>query len=1024
MKRGTPSHGETDGGVAVRLGLHLAKIDTICLSTSIVLTPSVHCHFRNFWLHASCVLALLAFSLSASARGTSGYVATQFAPGDFKLVQGDSAADIYVAAEENVAVRRCANDLAADMQRVTGRLPAVKHDTNGLSAHAVIVGTVDSSPVIQALVAAGKIDVRPIQGKWESFIVQVVTDPLPGVATGLIIVGSDRRGAIYGIYDVSEKSGVSPWHWFADVPTQPQTSLFVKNGRYQEGPPSEKYRGIFINDEMWSLRPWAEKTFDPANPTGLGPKTYAKIFEMMARLRANFLWPAMKSDTKCFNCYEANKVVADEYAIVMGSAHDEPMLRGSISGEGAEWDVATMGPWDYATNQAAIYKYWEDRAKANGRYDSIYTLGKRGQDDQNMPEGKTLADKKTVLEQIFADQRTILRSWVNPDITRVPQVFIPYSEVLNIYNAGLKVPDDVTICWPDNSFGYIRRLSNSAERQRRGGSGVYYHYQWLDGASDAWPWLFSTPLGLVWEEMHKAYEYGATNLWIVNVGDIKPYEIGIEYFMKLGWNSSHWNNTNSRQFFLEWATRDFGAQFAAPLADIMEKHGELGFQRRPEHMVRDKKNVLQFDWFSTDNNNDEAQQRADAYAELAAQVDAVYEQLPTELKDAFFELVAYDVQCAAYHNQKVIYAQKSNAYGQQNRASANDYAVKAKGFLAKVNELNTHYNTGLIIAKSKWNHLASLPGPWGGQWNEFEMPPLSTYAGSGTATLHVACEGGDPTQLDDFSVFSKNKRFLDLYNCGTGAIDWTSSVSSPCIHLSESSGRITKEKRLWITIDWATAPVGESRTGTITITGAEKTITVGVSLFNPASPLPAEISGFAESHGCVSMAAAHYAKKTDQGGCGWAPITDLGHTGTPSMTPLPTMVASQTTPATILANSPSLEYNFHLFHPGTVSLTGYAAPTLPLNDEHGIRYAAAVDDAPPVIVSPTRPTDVFANLAKYTSQHLIATKGQHVLKIWMVDPGVVLEKFVLTTTGAKPSYLGPPESFWNRPGSSGKTGSR
>jgi hypothetical protein len=242
-------------------------------------------------------------------------------PGDFKIVFDAYAADIYVDSQETPAVLRCANDLAADVQRVTGRLPAVKHTTNGLSTHAIIVGTVDKSGVIKALAASGKINISRIQGKWETFLIQIVPNPLPGVEAGLVIAGSDRRGAIYGMYDVSEKSGVSPWYWFADVRVQSQTALIVKNGLYTEGPPSVQYRGIFINDEDWGIRPWSEKVFAPEDRDGLGPKTYGMIFELMLRLRANYLWPARHPETRAFNRYDLNKVEADEYGIVMGSSH-------------------------------------------------------------------------------------------------------------------------------------------------------------------------------------------------------------------------------------------------------------------------------------------------------------------------------------------------------------------------------------------------------------------------------------------------------------------------------------------------------------------------------------------------------------------------------------------------------------------------------------------------------------------------------------------------------------------------------
>jgi hypothetical protein len=633
-----------------------------------------------------------------------------------------------------------------------------------------------------------------------------------------------------------------------------------------------------------------------------------------------------------------------------------------------------------------------------------------------MPEGSTTAEHIAWLEQIFADQRTILSRYINPDVSKVPQVFIPYYEVLSLYDAGCKVPDDVIICWPDDSYGYIRRLPTAAEQQRSGGSGVYFHLQWCDGVSDAWSWLFSTPLGLVWEEMHKAYEYNARTLWIVYVGDIKPYEIGIEYFMKLAWNVNPWSGQNTRQYLIQWATRDFGAQYASSIADIVQKHGELGMQRRPEHMVWDYSTPANFIRFNQYNYNDEAQTRADAYADLAAKTDAIYNQLPTELKDAFFEMVSFNVKCAAYHNQRVIYVGKNYTYGKEKRVSVKDYGSLANDYVAKLNSVISHYNTGLIKANSKWNYMGSMPGSGG--YNELQvMPPLSTYSGSGAATLQAALEGGDTNQLPDFSVYTKNKRFIDLYNSGTGAITWSSSVSPSCITLSDTAGQITTEKRLWVTIDWAAAPKGEKQTGTITFTGAGKTIPITVSIFNPASPLPGEIKGFVESHGYVCIEAEHYSRRIDKDRAAWSIITDLGRSGN-AVTVLPSTVGSQTTAANILANSPSLEYDFYVFTPGTNLLTIYFVPTFPANRERGKlfpRVAIAIDNASPTIFDPPWGTrDPMSNLTKYTVPLTIATRGQHVLKVFMVDAGAVLDRIVLSNSKLLDSYLGPPESFVNQ----------
>ncbi len=383
---------------------------------------------------------------------------------------------------------------------------------------------------------------------------------------------------------------------------------------------------------MWGLRPWAMYTLAPEEGKGIGPTTHKKIFELLLRLKANLLWPAMHQQTRPFNYYEENKVVADEYGIVMGSSHIEPMLRNNMGG--AEWDHEYPGePWDYVKNRDHIYKYWEKRVKENGRYENMYTIGKRGKDDE---AGSDITVE--VLEQIFADQRDILRNGIHKDIEEIPQVLIPYTEVLDLYNEGLKVPDDVIICWPDDNFGNIRQLPDLEEQQRSGGSGIYYHFQWLNGATTAYPWLYTTPLSLTWTEMKKAYDHNVRELWIVNVGDIKPAEIGIEHFMQMAWDINEFRENTPRKFLMDWASREFGEAYASRIADIMEKHYELGYARRPESMMmfngRDQSHS--WEWFSPTNYNDEVQTRVDAYDVLIEAVDELYESLPAEIEGSLF----------------------------------------------------------------------------------------------------------------------------------------------------------------------------------------------------------------------------------------------------------------------------------------------------------------------------------------------------------------------------------------------------
>jgi len=939
------------------------------------------------------------------------FISEQPIKGYFPLVSEGVTADVYVDPGDWKVVKIAAEDLTKDVERVTGRKPSLQAAIGKLSAQAVLIGTVGRSPLIDRLIKEGRLNVSRIQGNWESFMIMGVVDPLPGVKQGLIIVGSDRRGTAYGVYELSRRIGVSPWYWWADVTPNHREAIYICPDQVRMGPPAVKYRGIFINDEMWGIRPWAAGTFAPDEGLGLGPKTYAKIFELLLRLRANYLWPAMHLHTRPFNSYPQNKVVADDYAIVMGSSHIEPMLRNNMNG--AEWDEEVGTEWDYRTNREAILDYWARRLKTNGLFENIYTLGMRGKDDEPMQGGKTLAEKISLLEQIFADQRQLLTRYVNTDITKVPQVFIPYTEVLDIYDQGLKVPDDVIICWPDDNFGYIRRLPTLAEQRRPGGSGVYYHIQWLNGATTAYTWLNTTPPALMWEELNKAFQYGAKTLWVLNVGDIKPGEIGIEFFMEMAWDPHRFGSGNIRDFLRGWAARDIDPRFADEIAQIMEEYYRLGFTRRPEHLVQFKQGKnLEYSWFSHEHYNDEAQQRLERYADIADRAQAIYDQLPVERKDAFFELVLYPVQCANLINRKIIFADKNIRYVLDGRSSTREKAEQARLAATRIIELTKQYNQGLLTVGKKWNHMmAWAPGPWGNQCYQFVMPPLSDYEGNGPPALGVALEGGEEETLADLSVYTKGKRFIDLYNMGKGCINWQAIVSPPWVQLNHTSGSFSTEQRIWVSIDWNHVPAGKDIEATIDIKSTAGSKRVRVPIFNPSEPRPNEDPGFIESHGYVSMEAEHFTRRQERGGASWQIIKGLGRSGD-SVSVFPPTVVSKVEPEEILNSSPSIEYDLYVFHSGEALLEIDCLPTLPVGPDRGVRLAFSLDQTEPQILEGSG-RDVLANLRRFTATVKISTPGKHTLAIWMVDPGVVIDKIVLYFNPPKNSALGPPESYYH-----------
>ncbi len=560
-------------------------------------------------------------------------------PGGLVLFDGKNHPEILVETNADRAVLRAANDLEEDFARVTGTKPEIRSELSKNDRTIVIIGEIGNSKIIDRLAAEGKLATNGISGAWESFVLQVVTHPVPGVDAALVIAGSDRRGTIFGIYQLSEMIGVSPWYWWADVPVKKKSLLALHGDLFKQSPPAVKYRGVFLNDEDWGLRPWVAKTFDPQTGN-IGPKTYAKIFELLLRLRANYLWPAMHPGTAAFNSFPDDAKTANEYGIVMGASHCEQMLRNNIS----EWDEKTFGDYNFVTNPDGVLKYWEQRVRENGRFENIFTLGMRGIHDGAMPGGGTEREKAARLQKIISAQRAMLARNVNPSVAAVPQIFCPYKEVLPLYRLMTNLPDDIALVWPDDNYGYVRQFSNATERQRSGGAGVYYHVSYW-GVPRDYLWLCSTPPALIAEEMTKAFDYGADKVWMLNVGDLKPSELDTEFFLKLAWNPHSWNGTNTYDLLQKQIARDFGKEHAAEITSILVEYYRLNFQRKPEHIGWPTNSLF---------SAAEISGRLSAWKKISAEVATIRNDLPPESRDAFFELVAYPVESAASMNEKVL----------------------------------------------------------------------------------------------------------------------------------------------------------------------------------------------------------------------------------------------------------------------------------------------------------------------------------------------------------------------------------
>jgi hypothetical protein len=939
---------------------------------------------------------------------------------DFVLVGVASAAPIYVDSAEANSVRRAAGDLAADIARVTGQRPALLAVPEPRHREIVVVGVLGSDPLIDHLVSTGRIDVRGVAGEWESAVVETVKNPMPGVDKALIIAGSDRRGAIYGAYWLSESIGVSPWYWWADVPPRRRSTLAIAAGAHKLAHPEVKYRGIFLNDEDWGLRVWASHTLDPQTEN-IAPRTYSRIFELVLRLRGNVVWPAMHPGTRAFNFYAEDKNLADDYGIVMGSSHAEPMLRDNVD----EWKRDGIGEYNYASNSANVLRYWEERVKSNGRFDNIYTVGMRGIHDGPMEGGGTIEERAGRLQRIIADQRELLRHYVNPDVSQVPQQFCPYKEVLEIYEKSPAiVPADVTLLWPDDDYGYIQHFSDDAELRRSGGAGVYYHVSYWGRPYD-YLWLCSSPPALIGEEMTKALRHGANRICIVNVGDLKPAEWDTEFFLGLAWNSRSWDPASGQHdFFRRLARRDLGDSYAEQIATVLDEYYRLNFQRKPEHMGVDPAvPLLAQPAFSVDSDGDEAQRRLDAFAALRRRADEVGERMDAEHADAYYELVLYPIRCAQQMNLKWLSMDRYAAYVRQGRSAAADCLADAAKAQASIDSETDIYNNR--TAGGKWRGMMSdAPRDLA----VFKLPRKIPPSAPSQAILGVAVEDtaipyrGDlpdglpaPLSLPAFTSRVPCAHFIDVFNLGRESFSWNIQANGDWIKLSSTSG--SGDRRVFVTIDWKKAPIGENIQGIIRLSGAGRSVEVDVAVRDAPEADTGEVAGFAEADGRLVICAAHPSAQIFGSTLKWEVIQGLGYNGiamaaVPREAASPESLDSEAAPA-------ELDYRLWIDTPGEWRLVARLLPTWPSAVGRPGRFAVSFDSGPPKVVElyayrnendPRWQEDVLRNAA-YAGTATLLSRGVHVLKIASLDPGIVIDAFMLERPGGKTSgYLWPAET--------------
>jgi lysophospholipase L1-like esterase len=962
-----------------------------------------------------CAIVAAASAPPALALGQDSYVSTEEGPGRFTLATDGRSAPLYASAEEYPGVIRVLRDLQADIGRVTSVEPLLVTDRAPSAREVVIAGTLGKSSLVDRLVRAKKLDVAGIAGRWEAFLIQVVDQALPGVDRALVIAGSDKRGTIYGIYDLSEQIGVSPWYWWADVPVRRRGSLHVLPGRHTQGSPAVKYRGIFLNDEAPALSGWAHEKFG-----GFNHAFYEKVFELILRLKGNYLWPAMWG--RAFNEDDPrNSELADEYGIVMGTSHHEPMLRAQ-----QEWRKHGTGSWNYATNAAELRKFWRFGSERNKDYESIITIGMRGDGDEPMVKGGDMAANIALLERVVADQREIIAQTVNPDVTSVPQLWALYKEVADYYEHGMRVPDDVTLLWCDDNWGNLRRLPTAAERKRSGGAGVYYHFDYV-GSPRSYKWIDTNPLPKVWEQMNLAYRYGVDRIWIVNVGDLKPMELPIEFFLRMAWDPDAIPKEKIAEFTRRWAERAFGPAHAGAIADIVSKYAKYNGWRKPE--------LLEPTTFSLVNYQ-EADRVLEAWQAVTADAERINAALAPEYRDAFYQLVLYPTKASATVAELHITAGRNRLYARQRRAGTNEQARRVRDLFQQDQDLTAAYHK---LGGGKWNRMMSQTHIGFTSWRDPEtniIPEVTELQVPGAASLGVAIEGselawpggaGEP-KLPPFDSVNQQRYPIDVFNRGAQPFEFTATTDRPWITLSQSSGAVEKEQRLWVSIDWAAAPVGNAR-GTVTVlrVGGE-TVDITLDAVQSAQFTRETLDGaFGGLTGPAAFAAARATSNIAAGEARWEAIPDYGR-GISGMTVFPVTTPSMARPE----GSPRLEYRVFVPQAGEVQVDVITSPTLDFVPGRGLRLAVSFDDQTPQILDafanqafsdPSKRPDATSppirdwgkwvkdNARTLNSTHAIGAPGVHTLKIGMVDPGVVLESLVVHRNDVRPSYFGPPEGF-------------
>lgn len=813
---------------------------------------------------------------------------------------------ILVDKKDEPLILQSAQLLQQDLLAVFGTRPEVVYSFEDMASsrfnRIIIVGSLQHSQLIKSLVDQKEIDPTALQNQWEGFQIQISQRPFSKNTKALIIAGSDRRGTTYGILELSRQMGVSPWYWWADVPIVRKNQLFIDDKFFIIDAPRVKYRGIFINDEAPALSGWTREKFG-----GFNHEFYEKVFELILRLKGNYLWPAMWGNA-FYDDDPKNIESAEKYGIVIGTSHHEPLMRAHD-----EWRrYGKKQKWNYDSTESGLKEFWKTGIE-RATNEKIVSIGMRGDGDEPMSRETATA----LLERIVGDQRGIIEEVTGKPAKETPQLWALYKEVQDYYEKGMRVPDDVTLLLCDDNWGNLRKLPKLGEPARKGGYGIYYHFDYVGGPRN-YKWVNTNPLPRIWEQMHLAYEYQVRQIWIVNVGDIKPMELPISFFLDYAWNPPSIGPGDILKYNVQWNAEQFGPAYAREIAEITAAYLKINGRRKPE--------LLNARTYSLEHYN-EAQRVTNEYQELLIRAQKINGVLPENYKAAFYQLVLHPVQAGSNLYQLYLAQAKNHWYAKQKSLLANTWADKTIEYYKQDSLISLFYNTQLC--NGKWNHMMDQTHIGYTYW---QQPPRN--------------------------------RIPEL------------------IYISSDSARPSGVKEPWM----ETTPIRQ------TTNKKQKFIEA--------------------KDGLVSLSASQFTKAIHSSGVEWVVLPDHGRTGH-ALTTFP--VTSPDIPLT--TNSPRTLYQIKLTDTGSYRMDLYFSPTLNFHQDGGLLCAVSMDGFPPQVINLNEEdyqvrvweSWVANNVIIRSTNHRIIKKGKHTIKYWMMNPGVVLQKIVLSRTSPLPSYLGPPE---------------